>query len=188
MINFCRYSTEQPIYRDVYMKKLLFFFLIFSMHLVADAENDFSTVEERMTGKEFKETGLVKLSDQELAALNDWLSRHSVATLENASVGPATGTAATGATQDMRGLKTQKNDDPEDKVINGIIVGTFNGWRGKGFLFKLTNGMVWKATENSDFYVEPVENAEVIITKGLLGNWRLSMTGYSKTVQVKRIE
>ncbi len=78
------------------MKKLLFFVLVFSFHVAAQAADEFSTLEERMSGKEFKETGLGKLTDAELAALNDWLRRHSVATLENAAAHPAD-SAATGA-------------------------------------------------------------------------------------------
>ena len=47
------------------------------------AQQGFSTIEERMTGKEFTETGLTKLSPEELDALNEWLRSHSVATLDN---------------------------------------------------------------------------------------------------------
>ena len=51
------------------MKKLLFFILVFSIHLAAQAADEFSTVEERMSGKEFKETGLGKLTDESLPLL-----------------------------------------------------------------------------------------------------------------------
>lgn len=171
------------------MKKLLLIILAFSMHVTANAADEFSTLEERMTGKEFKETGLVRLTDQELANLNDWLRRHSVATLENASARPA-GAASTSSTKDTRGLMKTKEDDTDTlgKVINGIIVGTFDGWDRKGTLFKLTNGMIWQQTENDTFSVKPVENAEVTITRGLMGNWRLSMVGYNSAVRVKRIQ
>jgi len=170
------------------MKKLLLIILAFSIHIVADAANDFSTLEERMNGKEFKETGLVKLTDQELANLNAWLRRHSVATLENASASPAAGAVSTKSTEDTRGLKKKTKDDTSDKVINGTIVGTFSGWNGKGTLFKLTNGMIWQQTESDIFSVKAVENAEVTIRQGFMGNWRLSMVGYNSAVRVKRIK
>jgi len=174
------------------MKKLLFFFLVFTIHITANAADGFSTLEERMSGKEFKETGLQKLTDEELAALNDWLRRHSVATLENAAARPASGSASgAGPTEDMRGFENQPKDSPSDslgKVIHGTIVGTFSGWSAKGTLFRLTNGMVWQQTENATFAVKPVENAEVTIQKGLMGNWRLSMVGYNSAVRVKRIK
>lgn len=172
MIDLRRHSYVLPICRDVSMKKLLFFILAFSIHLAANAADSFSTLEERMSGKEFKETGLGKLTDEELAALNDWLRRHSVATLENAAARPAGSVANSSSTGDMRGFENQPKDDPMGKVINGTIIGAFDGWKGKGTLFKLTNGMVWQQTDNDSFYVKPVENAEITIRKGLLGNWR----------------
>jgi len=170
------------------MKKLLFFVLAVSIHFAVQAADSFSTLEERMSGKEFKETGLGKLTDEELGALNNWLRRHSVATLENAATRPADSTAIAGSSEDMRGFENQPKDGPEDKVIHGTIVGTFDGWSGKGTLFKLSNGMVWQQTENDTFSTKPVENAEIAIRKGFMGNWRLSMVGYDSAVRVKRVK
>jgi len=172
------------------MKKLLFFILAFSIHFAAQAADEFSTVEERMSGKEFKETGLGKLTDAELAALNDWLRRHSVATLENASARPgASGAVADGsAEKDMRGFKDQPKLDKEDRVIYSTIVGTFEGWKAKGTLFKLANGMIWQQSENDDFYIEPVENPEIEIKMGFMGNWRLKTVEHNSSVGVKRIQ
>jgi hypothetical protein len=188
MINLHHKFIVLPIHRDFYMKKLLLFVIAFSIHIAADAANDFSTLEERMNGKEFKETGLGKLTDQELANLNAWLRRHSVATLENASASPAAGAISTESTEDTRGLRKKTEEDTSDKVINGTIVGTFDGWDSKGTLFKLTNGMIWQQAESDSFSVKAVENAEVTITRGFMGNWRLSMVGYSSAVNVKRIK
>ena len=170
------------------MKKLLFFFLAFSIQIAANAADGFSTLEERMSGKEFKETGLGKLTDEELATLNEWLRRHSVATLENAAARSASSTATASSTADMRGLENQPKKDPLGKVIYGTLVGTFDGWDSKGTLFRLTNGMVWQQTENATFSVKPVENAEITIQKGIMGNWRLSMVGYNSAVRVKRVK
>ena len=177
------------------MKKLLFFVLAFSIHGAVYAADSFSTLEERMSGKEFKQTGIVKLTDEELAALNDWLRRHSVATLENADARPASSAAlaagAVGSTQDLRGFENQPKVDPngnDTKLIHGTILGTFGGWNGKGVLFHLTNGMVWQTTENDTFFTKTVENAEITIQKGFMGNWRLSMVGHSSAVRVKRIK
>jgi len=170
------------------MKKLLFFTLIFSMHIAAYAEEAFSTLEERMSGIEFKQTGLVKLTDEELAILNEWIRSHSVATLENAVARPASSKALAGSTEDSRGFENQNKGSSDGKIIYGTIVGTFKGWNGKGTLFKLTNGMVWQQDETASFFVKPVENAEITIRKGVLGNWRLSMVGYNSAVSVKRVK
>ncbi|MDH4018038.1 MAG: hypothetical protein OEU84_00410 [Xanthomonadales bacterium] len=176
------------------MKKLLFFILAFSIHFAAHAADEFSTVEERMSGKEFKETGLGKLTDAELAALNEWLRRHSVATLENASARPAASAAVAGAAvgaegaKDMRGFEGQPKGSKEDNIIYSTIVGTFNGWKEEGELFKLANGMIWQMSEQDTFYMPPKDNPEVTVTKGFMNSWSLSVVGYNSKVSVKRIQ
>jgi hypothetical protein len=180
------------------MNKLLFIVLMFSIQLTALAADQFSTLEERMTGKEFKETGLVKLTDEELAVLNDWLRRHSVATLENAKASPASSAAVASGTavastnltaaEDMRGFENQPKGNKEDNVIHSYIVGTFDGWKEEGALFKLGNGMIWQQSEHETFHIQPVENPEVTIKKGFMNSWSLSVVGYNSKVSVKRIQ
>jgi len=173
------------------MKKLLYFVLASSICCAANAADSFSTLEERMSSKEFKETGIARLTEAELAALNDWLRRHSVATLENATAHSASGVAQTGGTRDLRGFDSQPKVDPngyDDKLIQGTIVGTFDGWDGKGTLFELTNGMVWQQAEKETFYVNPVDDAAITIKKSIMGNWHLSLDGHKSKVQVIRIQ
>ena len=142
------------------------------------AQDSFSTLEERMTGKEFTAAGLDKLSDDELAALNDWLRRHSVATLEN----------ATQPYSDTRGFEVRAMKDMDDSDIVSRIVGTFDGWRGKGTVFRLENGMVWEQVEGGTFSIPAVENPVVVIESGLFNSWRLRLEDYNKTVRVERIQ
>ncbi len=171
------------------MKKLLFFVLIFAIHNSAHSAEGFSTLEERMTGKEFMETGLGNLSDAELSALNEWIRRHSVATLDNAAAAPAAASAGQlTASEDRRGLENQRKTDKSDDTIFATIDGSFSGWSGTKTIFKLTNGMVWKQSEGDTFYVGAVMNPDITIKKNLTGGWRLSMVGYNNTVSVKRIK
>ena len=170
------------------MKKLLFFILACSINLVAYAAEGFSTLEERMTSKEFKETGLGKLTPTELAALNEWARRHSVATLDNVTAGAGGRAAVNASSADMRGFANQPKNDSLGKVINGNIAGTFDGWIGKGTLFKLTNGMVWQQDEKDSFFMEPVDNPAVTIEKGFMGRWYLSVVGKESKVRVVRIQ
>jgi len=173
------------------MKKLLFFMLALSITSVILAAEGFSSLEERMSGKEFKETGLGKLTDTELIALNEWLRRHSVATLENASAGPSnnnTGVGGVDSTKDMRGFPNQPKGSKDGDVIRSTIVGTFDGWNAKGTLFKLANGMIWQQIENDSFSVPAVENPEVTIERGLWKKWHLSMVGHKPKVTVERIQ
>ncbi len=169
------------------MKKLLFFMLALSITPVLLAAEGFSSLEERMSGKEFEEAGLGKLTSTELDALNEWLRRHSVATLENASAGNA-GVSGVDSTKDMRGLPNQPKGSKGDDVIRSTIVGTFDGWNAKGTLFKLANGMIWQQVENDSFSVPAVENPEVIIERGLWNKWQLSMVGHKPKVTVERIQ
>ena len=174
------------------MKNLLQFILILSISGLANAAGSFSTLEERMSGVEFNKTGLSKLTSDELAGLNEWLRRHSVATLENAAANPTTNAGLARSSSDLRGFDDQPDDDSngkDPKLINATIVGNFTGWDRKGTLFKLSNGMVWQQSEKDTFYTKnPIENPEVTIEKGLMGIWRLSLVGDDETVRVKRFE
>lgn len=153
------------------------------------AQERFSTVEERMTGKEFTEAGLDKLSDEELAALNRWLRDHSVATLENAAAREGAGTARTAATTapagtDVRGFEGAATDK---NTIVSRLVGEFDGWDGET-IFELENGMVWKQDETDRFFTRNMANPVVTIKAGLFDSWRLSVEGYNKSVKVERIQ
>lgn len=174
-------------------KKILFTslcILVFASQVqrAAMAAESFSTLEERMTDKEMQETGINKLTDQELARLNEWLRRHSVATLKNAQARPA---SAGGEITDTRGFELKKNkkkDSNLGKTIHAHIVGAFSGWKGKGTLFKLDNGMVWKQAEAGTFAIREVTDPEITIKRGFLGDWNLSVVGYATTVRVKRVQ
>ena len=161
------------------MKKLLFLALAFFLYTAAYAIENFSTVEERMTGAEFSKTGLVKLSEKELAELNDWLRAHSVATLENARP------TASDTVSDTTGEAT---DVAEDKIIRSTIVGTFEGWSSKESTFTLANGQVWKQDEKDVYHAEPAEDVQVEIRKPMVGKWRLEVVGHDEHVRVVRIQ
>ncbi len=147
------------------------------------ANQSFSSLEERMTGREFRETGLHKLSDEELAALNRWIRQRSLAEGEVAShEGPGTDAAAA-ATSDDRGLRSSGGDR---ETIHSRIVGNFTGWRG-GTEFELENGMVWRQIGGGTFRIPAEDNPRVEIRPGVFGSWRLRVEGYNTQVRVERI-
>ncbi|AKS43064.1 hypothetical protein [Wenzhouxiangella marina] len=148
------------------------------------AQSDFSTVEERMTGQEFRETGLYKLTDEELAALNRWIAQRSLAEGQSLSPAAAGGPAVTesGEVVDRRGLR----DDSDERPIESRIVGSFSGWDGDTE-FVLENGMVWEQTDGQRFNMSTMENPRVTIEPGFMGSWRLQVEGYNARVQVRRI-
>jgi hypothetical protein len=144
----------------------------------------FSTLEERMTGPEFRETGLHKLTDEELRALNLWIQRRSLAEGEvaEAAGAPAPHTGASAAT-DQRGLAAERGDR---RPIRSRIVGEFTGWDGNTE-FELDNGMVWRQAEPGRLVLSPIENPAVVIEPGILGSWRLGVEGRNARVRVQRI-
>jgi len=161
------------------MNKLLLTLLLFILSGQVVAQQAFSTLEEQMTGKEFTESGLEKLSEEELAALNRWIRSRSLATV-------ATGTPGSG-TGDGRGFENQSIRDMDRSTITSRLVGSFTGWDGQT-TFKLENGMIWQQADKDKFYIKAVQNPVVIIEPGVFKTWRLSVEGYESECRVERIE
>jgi hypothetical protein len=154
--------------------------------------DEFSTLEERMTGREFRDAGLHKLTEEELAALNRWIELRSLAENElaerfaaqaEAASSTSSGAPADRETEDQRGFFSER---PDREPIRSRIDGAFSGWSGNT-RFELENGMVWEQIEAGRFSIGEVENPEVVISPGLLGTWRLSIEGYSTAVRVRRV-
>ena len=145
---------------------------------VASAQS-YSTVEERMTGSEFKAAGLDKLSPEELAALNAWLQQQNSRAVAAGAVGPAGS-----GYRDRNGF----DDAPERREIVSRLVGDFKGWDG-GTTFTLENGQVWQQIGPELLAGVGVMNSpRVFIKPGFVSGWKLQVEGYNSTVKVKRIK
>jgi hypothetical protein len=183
------------------MNKLLIALLFVSASLapalapgvVFGADEGFSSLEEQMTGQDFKAAGLDKLTPQELESLNGWIRRRSLATLDApvpaAAAGVATATedspaAADSQVADRRGFK---GEDEERTPISSRIVGRFSGWDGQT-VFRLENGMIWAQADKDKFYMKEVENPAIVIDPGMFGSWRLSVEGQDAECRVERIQ
>lgn len=174
------------------MKQLVLLIVLALASNTLLAQNSFSTLEEKMTGKEFMAAGLDKLTPEELAALNNWLRRHSVATLDaptsSAPAGAAAGAAAgTQKGGDQRGFENQMIEDVGKNDIVARIMGPFKGWDGET-VFRLDNGMIWKQSEGSTFAMAEMDSPTVIIERGLFNVWKLRVQGYNKSVKVERLQ
>ena len=143
------------------------------------AQDSFSSLEEKMTGKEFTEAGLDKLTDDELAALNAWIRSRSLAEGEAVAVPGQPQFSG----EDPRGFE----NFGDNSDIESSIVGQFTGWRGNT-VFELENGMIWEQTDASSFSSRPIMNPRVTIESGLLGSWRMRVEGLNRRVQVRRIQ
>lgn len=153
------------------------------------AAQNFSTLEERMTGREFRDAGLHKLTEEELAYLNRWIQIRSLAEGEVPDwMGdrPAARTddpaAAAAPAGDRRGFS-----DGERSEINARLRGSLSGWRGDA-VFELDNGMVWEQAEAGVFAIPTLENPEVRIRPGMFGAWHLQVAGYNTRVRVRRVQ
>ena len=164
------------------MNKILIVLLFLSVTFSALAAGGFSSLEEQMTGKEFTTSGLDKLSPQELEVLNDWIRRHSIATLDS----PAAGKETVDSEKDRRGLKNE-HEEQDLTEITSTLVGKFKGWDGQT-TFKLANGMIWVQTDKDKFYIKEIENPTVIIKPSRFGSWRLNIVGFNSECRVKRIQ
>jgi hypothetical protein len=108
-----------------------------------------------MSGQEFSEAGLGKLTDKELEALNLWLLHYTVKDAPDlARRNPVI--RAEIKKSEIAGVKTR-------------IAGEFRGWSGDT-LFQLENGQVWRQRLPGR-WVTLKNNPEVEIKKNLLGFW-----------------
>jgi hypothetical protein len=138
---------------------------------------EFSSVEEQMSAREFKEAGLDKLSADELAALNAWLKNKQ----------PAVGQVYNRAADDK--VRVGFSDSGSRDTVVSNIIGEFKGWSG-GTTFNLENGQVWQQVESGQLVgIKAMTNPKVTISPSLLGNsWKLQVQGYNSVVRVKRIK
>ena len=135
---------------------------------------DFTGLQKNMTPQEFEKAGLNKLSPEELANLNAWLS--SQMKQREAAVAVAPRVTHSGF--------LEINDDAP--VVSRIL-GEFHGWRGNTH-FALENGQVWVQSEQGSLEGVNITDPEVTITRGMLGDWKLKVKGYNTFVKVKRVK
>lgn len=135
---------------------------------------EFSSLEERMSAKEFRESGLDKLSAEELANLNRWLRERAPSTVVAPAAAPV---------DDRTGFPAGRNEP--DKIVSRLT-GSFRGWTGST-QFRLENGQVWQQTDDTTFGGVSLESPQVTIDKGMFGAWYLRVEGYNSRAKVKRI-
>lgn len=146
--------------------------LTFSLSAAALAQSP-PTIEERMTGADFKAAGLDKLTPEELARLNEWLQRNGQA-VAGAGVVPR---------EDRRGFENSEN---RTEIVTRFV-GEFRGWDGDT-RFVLENGQVWQQVDTGTLSTGSLMNPVITIRPGAMGAWRLKVEGYNAFAQVRRIK
>ncbi|WP_299773480.1 hypothetical protein [uncultured Pseudoteredinibacter sp.] len=134
------------------------------------ASDDFPGVKKLMDENEFKQSGLDKLSEIEIKALNKWLIKY---TAQDSSL----------IRQNVKAVQEESKTE-----IRSRIKGTFKGWKGNT-KFYLENGQVWQQRnqKSGTRWVANMENPEVLISTNFFGLQVLTIIDKDKSTKVKRI-
>jgi hypothetical protein len=121
-------------------------------------------VREKMTAREFQNSGIEKLTNEEITELNNWLDRYilKIATI----------------------LKNRSSSNSGD-VIESTIEGEFNGWDGET-IFKLDNGQIWQQSSYSYSYKYSYRPKVFIFKVGSV--YKMKVDGMSNAIYVKRLK
>lgn len=136
-----------------------------------------------MSVADFRATGLDKLSDAQIKALNAWLTnyqnQHAKDCAQSATIAPATVTAAAAI--------SEQHKVDGNIVTTSRISGKFNGWYGST-VFKLQNGQTWEQTDDSVMTIAAMQDPEVTISKGTFDVYYLQVKGLADSVPVRKVD
>ncbi|MFT4729899.1 MAG: hypothetical protein ACI9UN_004420 [Granulosicoccus sp.] len=128
---------------------------------------DDPNIRELMTTQEFAASGLSRLSNDEMDAINRWLARYTAqdaAEMLNSS--PAV-------------------SEIESAGIKSKIDGEFSGWNGPT-RFPLKNGQIWE-TRSIRRYNYSAVDPDVEITRNFLGIYRMLIVDTGRSINVRRV-
>jgi hypothetical protein len=142
-----------------------------------------STLEERMSYKEFTGYGLDKLSPEQLRGLNDWLHAHEKAADCTPGAAPATvpGSAAAARADGAEPPPPPARAVPDK--ISSRIAGEFSGWK-QGQIIVLANGQRWEVRDEEPFYTSGERQPRVTVEPSFLSGWTLTVEGHSEIAHV----
>ena len=121
-----------------------------------------------MTSTMIRQTGLQKLTPQELNALNDWLEGYSLFLTSKAE-------------SDCKANSSNKCSE----VVESNIKGSFNGWDGET-IFPLDNGQIWQQSEYG--YEYAYEYHPEVLIYCLRGKWKMHVEGIRDPIAVRRLK
>jgi hypothetical protein len=151
--------------------------------LAAVAAEGWVRIEQRLTPAQMHETGLDKLSADELKRLNEILANEDGAGRVDAAAVERRGDAERHGGD--RGAAGYIGMDAER--ITTRIEGRVEGWE-PGTEFHLANGQVWKVLKGSMKLRKPKENPEVVLVPGVMGRWFLQVDEDAPKARVYRTD
>ena len=133
------------------------------------ADKPFPGIRQLMSPEEFTASGLDKLSDKELEALDDWLLLYTA------------GEAAI-----LREDNKEVRKAAKETEILSRIQGDFSGWSGET-VFRLENGQVWRQRLQGKYRYRGPPNPEVKIHRNFLGFYMMTLVDSGKSIGVKLV-
>jgi hypothetical protein len=128
---------------------------------------DDPNIRELMTTQEFAASGLSRLSNDEMDAINHWLARYTAQdAAEMLHSSPAV-------------------SEIESAGIKSKIDGEFSGWNGPT-RFPLKNGQIWE-TRSIRRYNYSAVDPDVEITRNFLGIYRMLIVDTGRSINVRRV-
>lgn len=140
-----------------------------AIYMQAANADDFPGIRQLMDAEEFSSSGLDKLSEKELQALNKWLITYTA-----------------GDAEILKKSNEAVRVAEKDFELESRIVGEFSGWSGST-VFRLENGQVWEQRLDGRYKYKGEANPKVRIDRNWLGFYRLTIleTGRSVGVSVR---
>jgi len=154
-----------------------------------------------MSPEEYRRTGLHKLDQDELRALEAWLRDHAGELRSTAGSVPAAGAtalsaprpenaaeeaAAAAGSEENFGFPEPRAREDEPVVLHAEVLPPFRGWNGKT-IFRLDNGQVWRQ-RSSGHHTYTGDDRRVVISKNAMGFYEMRLLAADRSIGVKRVK
>jgi hypothetical protein len=140
-------------------------------------------VRKLMAPEDFKASGLDKLTDAERAHLSDWVGRYREGAISGPPVAPK---PMSEQTEEEKVVTKEKREARKNLEIVAKVVPRFRGWSGKS-IFRLDNGQVYQQRMAGSLRYDG-DDSTVIISRNLMGKYKMKHQGTGRTIGVKRID
>lgn len=141
---------------------------------------------------DFREAGLAKLSEAELARLDELVNAFHAG--GKAAPRPSVRLPADSATASFpeapaRGASVvvAAGTKVELAAVRSRLKGKFTGWEPRG-VFALENGQRWREANGTTYAMPPLDAPEVRISPGALGSFWMEIEGVRTRVKVVRVD
>lgn len=142
---------------------------------VAGAQDAYVDIEKRLSPAQMRETGLDRLSQEQLALLNRLLSDERASAVQQATV------------EARRAARAEApRVAPARQAFESAIQGPFTGWN-VGTVFTLANGQRWRVVDGS-YSTGRVESPKVRLRPGLVSGFYLQVDGHSPSATVRLVK